>query len=166
MGFAEKCGLKAVTYIGVDAGDWEEPDDYDETPVLDIYRLQLHLQNLHRLSSSSEKGKVMQYKAIQADEMVNMACSVMGLKLSENDRLQMVKELGFWRNLLAGLKNLFSFDKYSRAKAIHHFSHVAKFGLRCVTDIWSAVVDNYHDRVGYFNDHGEHINRAFLANDA
>merc|ERR1712217_662255 len=81
--------------------------------------------------------------------MVNMVCSVMGLQLTEKDRLQMVKDLGFWRNLLAGLKNLFCFDKYSSARAIHHFQKVANrqdvlpvvYGMRSWTSLSKILLE-------------------------
>jgi len=139
--FAKKCGLEAVTYIPMDACGWEEPDDREETPVVNLKKLQAHLASLKKKNDALPKSKSkLAYKEIKETEMIDMACNVMGIKVDDETRRAMAKELGFWRNLLRGITSLFSLKKATREKTLMHLSRVGKSITSTVSgmaeDIW------------------------------
>jgi len=151
--FAKKCGLEAVTYIPMDACGWEEPDDGEETPVVNPKKLQAHLASLKKkidaLPASKSQHKVMAYKQIKETEMIDMACTVMGINVSDETRQEMVRELGFWRNLLRGISSLFSLKSCTRAKALKWLSKAGKSfasTFTCMaTDIWDFILGDYEN---------------------
>lgn len=132
--FAEKAGLKdvGVTYIPVDAGDWEEPDEYEETPVLDLSKLQAHFRGLAGQILREQSGGVhIEYKMVDATELIGWANDILGLRLTDEQKRQMAKELGFWRNAVGAIVN-----------ACRGRFHLAKkAGSRMVISVWSGLCD-------------------------
>jgi len=89
--FAEKAGLKdvGVTYIPVDAGDWEEPDEYDETPILDLRKLQGHFRQLAgQITQEQSRGMQIEYKMVEATDLIGWANDLLGLRMTDDQNAQ------------------------------------------------------------------------------
>merc|ERR1719450_336957 len=74
--------------------------------------------------------------------MIDVACNVMGIKdLDDETKLLMVKELGFWRNLLNGISSLFLLANTTPETVYIHLSQAGK----AITSTFSEITENMWD---------------------
>jgi len=142
--FAEKAGLKdvGVTYIPVDAGDWEEPDEYEETPVLDLNKLQAHFRQLGAQITQEQKkgGLQIEYENVDALDLIGWANDLLGLQLTDAQKRNMAKDLGFWRNAVGAVVN-FAQGKWKVAGK--NCARVGEFFWDGVTSIITSFSGDY-----------------------
>lgn len=141
--FAEKAGLKdvGVTYIPVDAGDWEEPDEYEETPVLDLNKLQAHFRQLaNQVTQEQSRGLKIQYEQVDATDLISWANDLLGLQLTDAQKREMARDLGFWRNAVGAVVN---FAQGRWKVASKNCARVANNVWGSITEIFTSFAGDY-----------------------
>jgi len=137
--FAKKAGLEdvGVTYIPVDTGDWEEKDDDEETPVLDLRKLRAHMRKLQQeISKGASMGLRTSYKVIDSKELIGWANHLLGLELSDEQIRELAKELGFWRNACKVVFHVVIGDYDHAMQNAHRMLEAFRTDL---SDFWSAL---------------------------